>query len=58
MVPVWAMVMPATSLSVVTTAVDACSVPKKPPVPDAAAVWVVVMLPSVALSSTPVTVMV
>ena len=58
MVPVGAMVMPATSLSVVMTVVDAFSLPEKPPVLDAVAVRVVVMLPSVALSSTPVTVMV
>ena len=58
MVPVWAMVMPATSLPVVMTVVHAFSLPEKPPVLDAVAVRVVVMLPSVALSSTPVTVMV
>ena len=52
------MVMPATSLSVVMTVVDASSVPKKPPVSDAVAVRVVMMSSSVALSSTPVTVMV
>ena len=47
------MVMPATSLSVVMTVVDASSVPKKPPVPDAVAVRVVVISPSTTVSSTP-----
>ena len=55
-VPVWAMVMPAVSLSAFLTVVETAFEPEKPPVLEAVAVSVVVMSPSSRLSSTPVTV--
>ena len=55
-VPVWAMEMPAVSLSVFFRVVETAFDPEKPPVLEAVAVSVVVMSPSSRLSSTPVTV--